>query len=192
VPGLRFTVRVFTPPWNVGVAPTTAPEEDATVMLWPSGAMLVKAIETFPAFAVSKVLLYFSWPSGLASRLSASPALGAPLAGAGVEDVAGLDFVGVAGRLAGVEAGGFGAGAAAVAVLDFVGVAGRLAGVEAGGFGAGAAAVAVLDVVGVAAAPAGADAEELVLLDEPPQPASASRPTARVSVESLDTERGFA
>jgi hypothetical protein len=64
--------------------------------------------------------------------------------------------------------------------------------VDAGGLGAGADAVAELDVVGAAAALAGVDAGELLLLDDSPQPASAIRPTASVSVESFDTERGFA
>jgi len=160
-------------------------------MLWLSGAISVNAIETLPAFAVNEVLLYFSWPSGLASRSSACPAPVAPLAGAGVEDVAGVD-VGVGRRAFGFEADGLGAGVDVVAVLDVLGVAGWLAGVDAGELGDGADAVAVLGVVGVTAALAGVGAEDLVLLDEPPQPASASRPRARVSVESLDTERSFA
>jgi hypothetical protein len=188
MPGWRLNVRVFDPPRKVDVAPTTAPEEDATVMLWLSGAMLVKAMENLPALAVSEVLLYFSWPSGLASRLSACPALGAPLDGAGVEDLAGVDLVGGAGRAFGLDTRGLGAGVEDVAELDVVGVAGWLADVDAESLGAGVDAVAVLDVVGVEATLAGVDAGELVLLDEP-QPASASRPTARASVESLDTER---
>jgi hypothetical protein len=41
--------------------------------------MFVKAIETVPAVALNAVLLYFSWPSAFASRLSGCPA---PLAAA--------------------------------------------------------------------------------------------------------------
>jgi hypothetical protein len=36
--------------------------------------MLVKSIEILPAGAVSEVVLYLSWPSGLAERLSVVPA----------------------------------------------------------------------------------------------------------------------
>jgi hypothetical protein len=57
---------------------------------------------------------------------------------------------------------------------------------------AGAGVEELLDVAGAAGALAGADAEELVLLDEPPQPARASRPVARVSIETLGIERVFA
>jgi hypothetical protein len=124
VPGLRLNVRDFDPPWKVGVSPTTAPEKDATVMLWPSGAMLVKAMENLPALAVSEVLLYFSWPSGLASRLCACPALVAPFDGAGVEDAAEVDLVGGASRAFGLDGAGLGAGVEDVAELDVVGVAG--------------------------------------------------------------------
>ncbi len=167
-------------------------------MLWRSGDMLVKAIETFPALAIREVLLYFSWPSGLASRLNAPPVVVAPLLGAGGDDFAELDVVRVTGRALGLGAGARGAGARGagvadvmdVGVLDVLGVFGLVAGVEAGGLGA--VAVAVVDVVGVTAALVGVNAEELVLLDEPPQPANASRPTARMRVESLDTERDFA
>jgi hypothetical protein len=49
----------------------------------------------------------------------------------------------------------------------------------------------VLAVVGTGVDEVGVDADELVLLDELPQPASASRLTARVSIESLDMERIF-
>jgi hypothetical protein len=190
---VRLSVRAFDPPWNVGVAPTTAAEEDATVMLWPSGAMLVKAIETLPALAVSEVLLYFNWPSGLAARLSFSPVL----AGAGVEDFVVLGVVGGFGRAFCLEAAGRGVRAVDVdiddvGVLDLPGLVGLLARVEAGGLGAGAAAVGVLGVVAVTAAFGGVDAAVLVPFDEPPQPASASRPAARASVESLDTERSIA
>jgi hypothetical protein len=53
-------------------------------------------------------------------------------------------------------------------------------------------AVAVLGVLAAGVDALGVDAEELVLLEELPQPASASRPTARVTAESVDIERGFA
>jgi hypothetical protein len=191
VPGFRLNVTVLVAPWNVGVAPRIFPEEDSIVMLWLSGAMLVNAIETLPAVAVSEVLLYFSWPSGFVWRLSTCPALGVLLAGTGVEDVA-VGDVGVTGRAFGLRAEWVGAEVDVDTVLDVLGMAGWLAGVDAGGLAAGADAVAVLDVVVVTAALAGVEAGELVLLDEPPQPASASRPTARVSIESLNTEFGFA
>src|SRR5271165_5331435 len=96
------------------------------VMLWLSGDMLVKPIETLPALAVSEELSYFSWPSALAARLSVPAPLG-------------------------------------VAVpLDVLVAAGVLIGVEA---------------------------EEVVLLEELPQPARASRPTASVSAESFGMKR---
>ena len=119
-------------------------------MLWLSGAMLVKPMENLPAVAVSEVLLYFSWPSGLAWRLSGAPRSGA-LAGAGVEDVAGGD-VGATGRAFGFEAGGLGAGVDDVAVLDVLGVAGWLTGVDAVGLAAGTDVVTVLAVAVLAAA----------------------------------------
>jgi hypothetical protein len=99
---LRLRDNVFEPPWKLSVAPSTAPEDDATVTLWFREAMLVKAMETLPAFAVSDVLSNFSWPSGLAARLSDCPA--PPAAGAGVEDAAELDVVGVAAVLGDEEA----------------------------------------------------------------------------------------
>jgi hypothetical protein len=43
--------------------------------------MFVNAIETLPDVAVSAVLLYFNWPSGFASRLSACPAPAEAVAG---------------------------------------------------------------------------------------------------------------
>jgi len=112
--------------------------------------------------------------------------------GAGVEDVAGVDLLGGADRAFGVDAGGLGAGVEDVVGVDRLGGARGAFGLDAGGLGAGVEAVAELDVVGVAAAFAGADADEVVLLDEPPQPANARRPTARVNVESLDRERSDA
>lgn len=91
---------VLVAPWNVGVAPTTLPDEDAMVRLCASDAMLAKAIVTVPALAVSDVVLNFSWPSGSAARASACPP--PPVAAAGVEDAVELD-VDEAGAL-GVEA----------------------------------------------------------------------------------------
>jgi hypothetical protein len=122
-------------PLKVGVDPTTAPEEEATVTLCSIEAELVKEIDTLPALAVSEVVSNFSWPSGLVARLSACPPLPPPAAG--VEDVAELVVAGVAG--------------------EFVGLV----------------------------------VEELVLLAELPQPASASRPTVNVSTETFGRERIF-
>src|SRR5271165_3958026 len=99
------------------------------VMLWLSGDMLVKPIETLPALAVSEELSYFSWPSALAARLSVPAPLGVAVP---------LD------------------------VLVVLVAAGVLIGVEA---------------------------EEVVLLEELPQPARASRPTASVSAESFGMKR---
>ena len=65
-----MSVKVFEAPWKVGVEPSTAPEEDAMVTLCAIGDMLVKAIDTVPAFAVSDVVSYLSCPSVLAARLS--------------------------------------------------------------------------------------------------------------------------
>jgi hypothetical protein len=92
---LRFTDSVFEPPWKVGVAPSTEPDEDATVTLCASGAALVKLIVTAPAFAVSVLVLNESWPSGLAARLSVLAALVPPVVAAGVEVVAGVVLAGV-------------------------------------------------------------------------------------------------
>src|ERR1700677_16036 len=123
MPGLRFSLRSFVAPENVGVAPRILCEEAASiVMLWSSGDMFVNAIETLPALAVSAVLSYFSWPSGLAASARLWPVLGPAEA----------DCVDV--------------------VVDVV----------------------LDDVAG----------EELVPLEELPQPASASRPTARVNADS--------
>jgi hypothetical protein len=61
--------------------------------------MLAKAIETLPALALSEVVLYFSAPSGLASRLRLLLVVGA-----GVEDVVGLVSVAVVAAAAGAEA----------------------------------------------------------------------------------------
>src|ERR1700693_2261830 len=70
------------------------------VTLWASGAVLVKTIDTVPAFPVSEVFVNFSCPVGLAARLSFSaPALDVAGAGvelavlAGAEDVVGLELV---------------------------------------------------------------------------------------------------
>jgi hypothetical protein len=58
---------------------------------------------------------------------------------------------------------------------------------------AGAVLVLVeLVVAGVAAVVAGADVAELVLLEELPQPARATRPRASASIESVSGEDFFA
>jgi hypothetical protein len=129
VPGFRLSDTLFEPPENVGVAPTTAPVEDATVKLCGSEEAFVNATETLPALAVSEFVSNFNWPSALAAMLSAE----LPVAGAGVE------------------------------------------------------AAAELEVVGAGAALVVAAVEELVVLDELPQPANASRPAARASAETLGT-----
>jgi hypothetical protein len=83
VPGLRFTDSAFEPPLNVGVAPTFSPDDDSIVTLCGSDELFVKSTETLPAFALSDFVLYSSWPSGFASRLTFSE----PLDGAGVAGV---------------------------------------------------------------------------------------------------------
>jgi hypothetical protein len=55
-----------------------------------------------------------------------------------------------------------------------------------------AGALVELVVAGVAAVVAGADVAELVLLEELPQPASASTPRASASIESASGEEFFA
>jgi hypothetical protein len=136
VPGLRLSDRLFEPPENVGVAPTTAPEADATVTLCSKGDAFVNAIETWPALAVSEVVSNFNWPSALAARLSVCAA---PLvAGAGVEEVAELDAAGVGAELVAEEA------------------------------------------------------EEVVVLDELPQPANALRPATSASTETVEKNCDFA
>ena len=127
----------------------------------------------------------------MAARLSSCRALGL-LGGAGVKDVAEVDLLGGAGRVFGLDAAGLGAGLEDVAGVDLLGGARGAFGWDAGGLEAGVEDVAELDVVGVATALAGVDADEVVLLAEPPQPANARRPTARVNVESLDRERSDA
>ena len=82
---LSVTVSFFDPPVNVGVAPTDAPEEDSIVTSCASGAGFEKSTVTLPAFAVNDLVLYSSWPSLLASRLTVL----APV-GAAVVDVAEL------------------------------------------------------------------------------------------------------
>jgi hypothetical protein len=114
------------------------------------------------------------------------------LGGAGVEAVAGVDLLAGAGGAFGLDAGGLGAAVEAVGGVDLLGGAGGAFGLDAAGIGAGVEAVAGVDVVGVATALAGVDADEVVLLDEPPQPASARSPTTRVSVDNLDAECGVA
>lgn len=148
--------------------------------------MLVKSIETLPALALSAVLLNFSWPSGLAWRRSVSPAFFGT-------DVDGFGFTGCDFGVTGVARFDFEAPTRGFWVLDVAGVLDVLrlrSGVEGGVLGAGVAVV-VLDVVGITAL-GGLDAEVAVRLDEPPQPASASRPTINVGAESLRDERDFA
>jgi hypothetical protein len=60
-------VRVFVPPLNVGVAPSTVPLEDASVKLWARGEELVKSIVTLPAFALSELVVNMSIPLGFAA-----------------------------------------------------------------------------------------------------------------------------
>jgi hypothetical protein len=64
---------------NVGVEPTVAPEEDSIFTLCASGAMFVKSTVTLPAFALSDLVLYSSWPSLLASRLTVLAPAAAPV-----------------------------------------------------------------------------------------------------------------
>jgi hypothetical protein len=111
---------------------------------------------------------------------------------AGVEAVAGVDLLGGAAGAFGLDAAALRTGVEAVEGVDRLGGAGGAFGLDPAGLGTGVEAVAELDVVGVATALAGVDADELVLLDEPPQPASARTPTKRVNVESLDGERSDA
>src|SRR5439155_22751097 len=82
---LRLSARILVPPWKVAVAPTTAPEADATVRLCDTAAMFVKETETDPALAVSVVLSNFNRPSGLAARLGVLPAAGAGVAAADLD-----------------------------------------------------------------------------------------------------------
>jgi hypothetical protein len=102
-PGLRLSDSVFEPPWNVGVAPTTEPEADATVKLCSSDAVFVKPIVTLPALAVSELASNFSWPPGSAASFSVGPPASLPTAGAGVEELE-LEVVGAAGALVGADA----------------------------------------------------------------------------------------
>ena len=68
MPALSVSFRVFVPPVNVGVAPTTAPLVPCwTVRLCASGELLVKLIVTVPAFAVSVLLVNFNAPDGSAA-----------------------------------------------------------------------------------------------------------------------------
>jgi hypothetical protein len=112
--------------------------------------------------------------------------------GTGVEDIAGVDLLGGAGGAFGLDAVARRAGVEAVAGGDLLGGARGAFGLDAGRLRAGVEAVAELDVVGVATALAGVVADEVVSRDEPPQPANARRPTARVNVESLDRDRSDA
>lgn len=54
----------------MGVAPTFSPDEDSIVTLCGSEELLVKSTDTLPALALSDFVLYSSWPSGFASRLT--------------------------------------------------------------------------------------------------------------------------
>ena len=91
VPGLRLSARILVPPWKVAVAPTTAPEADATVRLCDTAAMFVKEIDTDPAVAVSVLWSNFNRPSGFAATLRVAPAVAA--GGAAVDELVagGLD-----------------------------------------------------------------------------------------------------
>jgi hypothetical protein len=94
VPGLRFMVRAFVPPWNVGVAPTTGPLLPCSIVtLCIRGAIFVKSIVTFPAFAISELFVNFNCPPG--SAASESEPL--PATGAGADPVV-VDAAGVLGE----------------------------------------------------------------------------------------------
>lgn len=94
VPGLRFTVRAFVPPWNVGVAPTTGPLLPCSIVtLCIRGAIFVKSIVTFPVLALSELFVNFNWPPGSAASES-EPLLAA---GAGADPVV-VDAAGVLGE----------------------------------------------------------------------------------------------
>ena len=68
VPGLSASDKVRDPPWNVGVAPRVGPLVPCcTVRLCPSDASLVNLIVTFPALAVSELLVNRSWPDASAA-----------------------------------------------------------------------------------------------------------------------------
>ena len=88
VPGLRLTERLFEPPANVGVAPTFAPEDDSIVTLCGSEDMLVKSIDTWPAFARERLRVVFelAFRVGFELTLLEPPAA----AGAGVDVLAEL------------------------------------------------------------------------------------------------------
>ncbi len=117
--------------------------------------MFVKSIDTWPALAVSEVVVYFSWPSGLAARLSVCAALEL------VEGAAGVVVV-----FAGVDA--------VVGVVDVVVAA--LAGLGDGAYGLWLEEVLVLlDAAGVD------EEEELVFDEELPQPASSTSPAISTS-----------
>lgn len=91
MPGLRLSVSVFVPPMNVGVAPITGPVVPfRTVTLCASGALLVNAILTVPAFAVSDVLVNFSAPPGFAASASVPVAAALPC----VEPPEGVELAG--------------------------------------------------------------------------------------------------
>jgi hypothetical protein len=61
VPGLRLTLSVLTPPWKVGVAPSTAPLDPCWIdRLWATGDVLANRNVTSPDLAVSELLVYRS------------------------------------------------------------------------------------------------------------------------------------
>gem|GEM_PF-4298245 len=92
-------------PWNVGVAPTTVPDESASVKLWPSGVPLLKLMVAAPALAVSEAGLNLSSAPGPAATARVCGALVPPLAGVVVAGaVAAVCVAGVAGARAGVLA----------------------------------------------------------------------------------------
>jgi 3-phenylpropionate/trans-cinnamate dioxygenase ferredoxin reductase component len=67
LPGFSVTVSFLLPPWKVGVAPTSGPLVPCwSVRLWATDEEFVKSIVTFPALAVSVLLVNFSAPLGSA------------------------------------------------------------------------------------------------------------------------------
>lgn len=74
VPGLRFTLNVLLPPWNVGVAPTTEPLLEAIVRLCATGELFVKSTVTLPADADSDEVSNLSAPLGSAASFNVPPA----------------------------------------------------------------------------------------------------------------------
>jgi hypothetical protein len=95
VPGLRSTVSVFVPPWNVGVAPTVGPLVPCSIVrLCAIGEAFANLNVTLPDFAVSEVLVNFNAPPGSAATDSAAALAGGAAAGVeedGVEAAAVVD-----------------------------------------------------------------------------------------------------